>query len=400
MRVSSTQMNTSGLREIINRQSELNTLQLKMSTQRSFLTPADDPVAATTVLNLETEIALNTQYMRNADLAENAITLEESVLGSVTNLGFRLQQIFVSLGNGVYAENELDALKEELSQIYQEMTGLANTRSANGEYIFSGFLTRVKPFEQDPSGNVLYQGDHGQRSLKISSGVSVPISDSGFDIFVNIPQGNGSILTGASTTNTGTGIVKPQVPGAIVDDYQIVFTSPTTYDIVNTTTATTVAAGAYTPGATISYSAPPENFSVNLEGAPVTGDSFSITPSRKQSIFTTLEQVLAEIDNFTDTPANRAIFSSNMIPIDRQLNSFMTNVDIIRAKIGSRLNTITEEKQTNISLKVTQETTLSKLKDLDFVSAASELSRLTTVLEAAQASFVRVQNLNIFNYLR
>jgi flagellar hook-associated protein 3 FlgL len=37
---------------------------------------------------------------------------------------------------------------------------------------------------------------------------------------------------------------------------------------------------------------------------------------------------------------------------------------------------------------------------LDMVEAASRLSRQTTTLEAAQASFVRVQNLSIFNFLR
>ncbi|WP_144395159.1 flagellar hook-associated protein FlgL [Pleionea sediminis] len=402
MRISSNQMNTSGLQEILKRQTELRDLQLRMATQKKFLTPADDPVAATTILNIDTDVALTEQYNRNADLAVSAGELEEGVLNSVTNISFRLKELFVSIGNGTYSGQELDALKTEIIERYEELIGLANTQNSSGDYIFSGFQIKTEPFTKDVSGNVLYNGDQGQRELRISSGVKVPISDSGYDIFVNSLSGNGDIDFAANPANTGSGIIEPKnsATNNILNDYEIQFTSSTTYDIVDVTNAVTVVAGAtYTSGADISYTAGTESFTVAVEGEPLLGDVFTVEPSRRQSIFSTLESVISAIDNYVDLPAEKAIFRSSMNSLDGALDNFMGNIDIIRAKIGARLNTIDSELNTNRDLIVSQKSTLSKLQDLNVVEAASELSRQTAVLDAAQASFVRVQNLSIFRFL-
>jgi flagellar hook-associated protein 3 FlgL len=396
MRISSNQLNTSGLREIINRQAELRDLQLRMATQRRFLTPADDPVAATSVLNLETDIKLFEQYNRNADLANFSNSLEESTLSSVSNIMFRVKELFVAIGNGAYTENELQAIGEELKERYDELIGLANTKNAAGEYLFAGFKTKTKPFQTDAAGNVVYQGDQGQRRLRISSGIVTPISDSGHEVFENVFNGNGTIITSSNNSNSGTGIITPVGQGNnILDTFEIQFTSPTTYDVVNLTTATVIQSGTYSEGSTISFS----GVSVEISGEPAAGDVFQIAPSQRQSMFVSLKNVIDGIEQFTDTPAGRAQLKNIMIAMDLSITNSVENIDRIRSQIGARLNSIEQEQLTNLTLISTQKVTLSKLKDLDVVEAASELSRQTAVLEAAQASFVRVQNLSIFRFL-
>lgn len=402
MRISTSQLNTSGLQEILNRQSELRELQLKISTQRKFLTAADDPVAAASVLSLDTDIALNEQYNRNADLAASNNELEESVLSSVNNINFRLKELFVGMGNGTYSALELDAIKVEIEERYDEMVGLANTQNANGDYLFSGFLSKTRPFTPDATGSIQYNGDQGQRELRISSGIKVPISDSGFAVFGSAFNGDGDLDTGVNSANTGTGVIQPRTDSSnsIVNNYEIQFTSATTYDIVDVTNATTVVTGAtYTEGSDISFTAGSESFRVSISGEPQNADVFTINPSRRQSIFETLEQVISALDQYADQPDVRAEFRSTMINAGASLNNFMQNVDVTRSKIGARLNAIDSELDTNRGLILSQKTTLSKLQDLDMVEAASELSRQSAVLDAAQASFVRVQNLSIFRFL-
>ncbi len=60
-----------------------------------------------------------------------------------------------------------------------------------------------------------------------------------------------------------------------LDDYEIRFTSPGAYEVVNTTQGVTVASGAYTPGATLTFG----GMSITLDnasGAPVAGDYFRV----------------------------------------------------------------------------------------------------------------------------
>ncbi len=398
MRISTSQINSSGLQQLLNRQSELQSLQEKISLQRRFLTPADDPVAATTELLLDTDIALIDQFNRNADFLQSANQLEETTLNGVSNIYFRLKELIVSLGNGTYSQDELLAVKVEIQERRTELIGLANTQNSSGDYLFSGFLSQTKPFILDAAGNVNYQGDQGQRFLKVSSGLSLAMSDSGYDVFVDVLNGDGGIITGNNAANTGNGIITPSDSNsgsALVDPHEIRFTSATDYDIVNVTSGATIASGTYTPDSVITFA----GVDVEISGAPATGDVFTINPSSRQSVFATLNTIITAIDNFSDTDAGRATFRNHIIAMSSSFDSAATQVDTIRAKIGSRLNAMEQERNTNLGLKLSQQTTLSKIRDLDLVEAATQLAHNSNILEAAQASFARIQNLTLFNFI-
>jgi len=83
------------------------------------------------------------------------------------------------------------------------------------------------------------------------------------------------LLTAAATTNTGTASIDQ---GTVATDgtwvrgnYTLSFTSPTTYQVTNSTGAV-VQNGAYTSGAPIAFN----GIQVAVSGAPASGDSFSI----------------------------------------------------------------------------------------------------------------------------
>ena len=117
------------------------------------------PVAATSINFLNTEIAQLEQFNTNGGLAKSGNQLEESVLSGITNILFRVKELTVTLGNGTFSSLELDAVKTELDERLQELFGLANTKNANGDYLFSGSLVKTQPFTQDSTGTVFYNGD-------------------------------------------------------------------------------------------------------------------------------------------------------------------------------------------------------------------------------------------------
>ncbi|WP_196137295.1 flagellar hook-associated protein FlgL [Aliikangiella sp. G2MR2-5] len=404
MRLSTYQMTSAGVRQILLRQADLQYTQLQLSSQKRVLTPSDDPVAATSISFLKTEIEQLEQFNVNAQMSKSGNELEEDVLSSITDILFRVKELMVSVGNGIYGENELKALGAEMQERLNELVGLANTKNSNGDYLFSGSKVKAKPFIQDNAGNFIYDGDQTQRKLRISSGVVVPVSDSGFEVFVDVKNGNGKFITGADVANTGTGVIVPgsytAPPQFLVEPYDISFAigggGALEYTVTGRTSGTIFAGPAtFQSGADISFN----GIQTVINGTPAAGDVFTVDPSSSQDLFTGLQNVINAIDNFVDVPSQRAIFNSTIAAQEASINMNMQNIDRIRGSLGSRLVAIDTEMNSNLTLLVTSKSALSDVQDLDVVEASSRFSQQLTTLEAAQATFVRVRDLNLFNFL-
>ena len=70
-----------------------------------------------------------------------------------------------------------------------------------------------------------------------------------------------------------------------------------------------------------------------------------------------------------------------------------------RTTVGTRQNSLDSADTESSSAKLVLQQTLSEVEDLDLAEAISQLTFEITSLEAVQATFSRVQNLNLFNFL-
>jgi len=107
-----------------------------------------------------------------------------------------------------------------------------------------------------------------------------------------------------------------------------------------------------------------------------------------ESIFATLETLASDLE--ANTPN-----SSSLDQLDRAINQFLG----FRATAGARLNALESQQVINEALLEQLEITRSTVEDLDYAEAASRLSRESVSLQAAQQAFVKVQNLNLFNFI-
>jgi len=107
-----------------------------------------------------------------------------------------------------------------------------------------------------------------------------------------------------------------------------------------------------------------------------------------ESIFATLETLASDLE------AN-APNSNSLAQIDRAMDQFLG----FRATAGARLNALDSQRSLNESLLLQLEQTRSTIEDLDFAEAASRLSRESITLQAAQQAFIRIQDLNLFNFI-
>lgn len=191
MRVSTTLMQFRATNAIIERESALSKTQMQIATGRRIVSPSDDPVGTSQIFPLNEVIEKNKQYIKNSDAAESRLSLEEKTLSSVTNLMQRVNELAVQGNNDTNSAEDRNAIAQELRQHLQTLMGFANTKDANGEYIFAGHAVTTEAFVEAPAGTFTYQGDSGQRSVQIGESRMVAVGDAGDDVFMNIPFSGG-----------------------------------------------------------------------------------------------------------------------------------------------------------------------------------------------------------------
>lgn len=186
MRISTQTLFETGVARISDLQAGLAKTQQQISTGRRILAPSDDPAGSARALEITQSQSLNTQYGLNRQHAKGALGATEGTLSSVTSLLQDAKTTVIAAGNGVLSDAERGFMATELRGRFDELLGLANTRDALGNYLFSGFQTATPAFVQTASG-ALYQGDQGNRSVQVDATRQIAISNTGKSVF----QGGG-----------------------------------------------------------------------------------------------------------------------------------------------------------------------------------------------------------------
>ncbi|MBZ4194410.1 MAG: flagellar hook-associated protein FlgL [Candidatus Contendobacter sp.] len=409
LRIATTQLYQQAAKTMGDRQTALFKVQQQMATGNRLLTNSDDPVGSARMLGLNEELGRYDQYQRNTGLANSRLNVEETTLEGVGQTLQNVRELIVQANNAPLNDSDRRDIATQIRQFHAQLVGLANTQDGNGEYLFSGFQSHTQPFVPNivtPS-QIDYQGDQGQRLIKAGPGLDVPVSDSGFDVFQNVPAGNGSFSVAAAATNTGTGIIDlGSVTNSTVflnHNYTIAFSSPpTTFTVTDNTIGSSVSppspavSWSYVDGQAIQF----DGLQTAISGAPVALDTFTIQSGAKQDLFTTLDKLATALEAGSSTPTQLTQFNDAMATGLSELDQGLDHLTGIRAKIGGRMNALDDQQNTNGDFAVHLKQTIGEIGDLDYAEAATRLSRETLVLQAAQQSFVKIQGLSLFNYMR
>ena len=398
MRISTAGMHHAALNALLGQQSVLSRTQQQIASGKRVQTPADDPVAAVHIMELQRALAESDQFTLNADMAKNRLTLEEQALADANTLITRVRELTVQGNNGAVDPASRRMLATEVRSRLKELVDIANRRDANSEFLFSGYATLTQPFAQTGAA-IGYFGDQGNRALQIGPDQRIVDGHSGSDVFMAVTQGNGTFVTTATAGNAGNGVI---AGGTLVDpaqwvpgDYTLRFTSATgDYEILEG--ATVVSTGTYTQNSTISFN----GANINMTGMPAQNDSFSIARSRSEDMFTTLSNLATTLESSTLTSAERARFNSDMATVLQQLDQTGDHLLSVRAEVGARLSAIDGAQEALADRKVELETTTSQLRDLDYAEAVSRMNQQLVGLQAAQASYSKIAQLSLFDYLR
>jgi flagellar hook-associated protein 3 FlgL len=512
MRLSTSQMFNASISGYQKGYADLVKTQQQLTSGHRIQTPADDPVGSARLLQLEQQAGLLGQYQSNLTDATNSLTQEESILQSIIGIAQRARTLAGHAGNGAYGDHDRKAIAAELAQIEAELFGLMNSKNASGEYWFSGSQSGVQPYVRNGDGSYIYQGDQGQQSLQVATGVRVTINDSGFEVFESARNVTRTVSS-ATAPATADGKQRMYLSSGTVSDqvqfnsdfrgggpYRLEMTSSTTYVIYdkdgNDVTADSIQGGVYSldmenpkinfrgvefildatlePGTVdpdaaltgheFTFDLAPERFvatsssaaqisnvvvadqniftqafpsggmklvftsatdfdaytsdgafidsgtigtpfaGVNLTftGAPAVGDEFKIhvDSQENQNILNTIATLRKALEAPADgLPDGGPRIREAVAAALGNLDSSMIQIEKTQAHIGARVNIIETLTRENESLKLFNASTQSAIRDTDQFEAASRLMLQQTKLEAAQAAFVRVSQLSLFDRL-
>jgi len=279
---------------------------------------------------------------------------------------------------------------------------------------------------KDISGKINYRGDRGVTSLAVSESMVVETNLDGGSLFENIKVGNNkpismftmfenmsnSIRTAAQavyaleaptsaeieitnnnfgnwsfdiTGNDGTASISTELIG---DDPIDIITSINSANI----------------GITASFSDNGEKIKlisnqeglIKIENLEIEGIE---NAQKSPTSFITL--------NVTDSAGNyigrsQTLYDSNQLTSSQLNNISETQVHIanFRGKVGARLNLLERQRETLTERDMAIQKDMSRIGDADLAKLVTEMQSMMTSLQASQQAFVKISNLNLFEFIR
>lgn len=407
MRISTSMMYDRGVSQLSSLQSSLLKTQMQLSTGLRVMTPADDPVAAARALEVTQSLQLNDQYGLNRQNATASLNQVDTVLQTVGDIYTEMQSSILAAGNAGFSQSDRDAIASDLESSLANLLAQANTADGNGGYLFSGYKTNTQPFTLTATG-AQYFGDQGTRELQVGSGRKLPISASGSKVFEQNMTGNGTFATKADPGNVGRGGTGIISPGSVVDaskltgDTYAVSFAPNEegvmqYTVTNSAGDEVVPATTYKEGDPITF----DGITFDIKGVPVEGDSFSVEPSKNQSVFETVRNVIEALRHpptAAGTGAGAALANALSEATQNMQNAQDNSLSVL-ASVGAWGREIDYMDTSGSSFDIQYKEQIANLVEVDPIEAASRFSQQSTNLQAAQQTFKTATSLSLFNYI-
>lgn len=391
-------------------QSNLLRIQQQLGAGTKLLAPSDDPLAATRGLAVSQSIALGAQYSASRGQATQTLTMEENALQSVTTVLQNIKGLLVQAGNGTLTDADRATIATTLQSHMDQLQGLANTDDGNGQFLFAGYKSASAPFVRQADGSIQYAGDQGQRLMQVDVSRQMAGADDGRSIFQSV-QGGAGYVTATPPGNAGSGVfgatsvvdmedpdygkvfeIKFSGAGTALDP--LMYTADTVPPMSPAATPT-----AFTAGLPISFG----GLQITLSGTPKANDTFKLAPAHNAGtdVFEAIKDVIAALHTRIDNGGaeGQAKVLNALSTANRKITNAHDNVLSVRASVGSRLQELDALAVTGESRALSDKSFLSDLQDLDYATAIAEFYQRQTALQASQQTFVRIQQIALFNYL-
>jgi flagellar hook-associated protein 3 FlgL len=366
----------------------LDSLQQKLSYQAStgkkLQDGSDDSVLYSRELLIDDKIrtfeGLKTQIERTK--IQNSTS--DSTMKEIKNILEYVSAQLIKANTDTTSSDGLKAIATSINGMKENLFDLANSQ-VEGEYVFAGSNSSVRPFEKDASGEIVYSGDNKLRKVAVEEGSYRERGINGFD----------SMMYASSTALKGQDLTFKESDRIIDQDgNEWKLNSPANdtlrkYDLDGNLTSETI-----TP---VNLDPATNTYSVTIPNTFSNGTKFEA----KTTIFSMLDNVINAL-NKVDSAGNPITDTQSRELIGKGLenvNKAFDGVNIAHAELGSK-NKIFEDSLDRIGSKLTQLNILSQeLGAANLTEVAVKSKALELTYTALYSTISKTNQLSLVNFI-
>ena len=155
----------------------------KIATMKRINRLSDDPIGAGQVIRHRDRIDRINEYRSNIEFSKGYLERSETAIKDITENLIRAKELAIGMANDSYDAKGRQAASQEVKQIMNEVTSLANTTFAN-RYVFSGFRNRTPAL----AGDGTFLGDDGAIFLQMDDGTFRQVNVQARNLFEATPD--------------------------------------------------------------------------------------------------------------------------------------------------------------------------------------------------------------------
>ena len=399
---------------------ELKSLQGQVGTGQADLNLTENIGDISKLSAAEEKKSETSQFLGNSQRAQSDLEFLDVAFDRLQNSLIRLQELAVESANDTLLPEERQRFAQEVQMIKLEILNVANQKDTFGNNLFGGVSGVETPFEINSMGQVTYLGSSLAKELQVTEALAVKQNFSGFDVFNNIQNENGSFSIF-------------EVVDDLISSLEIDLNSNISSNIFNNTNSAVIKLPSTGPEARIALSLNIDDSQIDIDDV-FYGNDFS--------------ELVENINNYTaDTGLTASLLGDNQILLEGDVNTLKLSnftyygddlekpsIEILSEKDGAILQNISENalKSSNITeritdvfehfaskraevsansrraqdsevalqdLMITLEEDMSEIRDADLASIITQLEFLMTQKDAAQATFTRITGKTLFDLI-
>jgi len=403
MRVTTNMTYQSSMRALQKASERLDKASEQMTTGDKFATAGEDPTGMAQKLSLSSKITAFQQYSTNGSLLDSSLTLEGTILDSVTtNLqsAYTLTQKSV---NGAMSAADKKSIASELEQLQTQLYDLMNSKNADGEYIFGGNQSQTQPFVKNDAGGYEFKGDTGQRMIQVAPSVQIAANDSGLSVFQQVATRR--TVSSATATDLAIGVSSQSEFDSFFRN-QYDFTTPANNQYTISTTASPdqyqitgnngyTQSGDYIPGEAINFNGVALTMTAVAGSGPA--QQFNLDAPTNDNVLNSLNKMIEVLKN--SSALTEEEWTSTVANVQTHINNTLDRVGITQGAIGGRQNNLEQIIDSNSALETITAEARANVSEIDLYEAISNVSLQENALTMAQQAFAKVNTSTLFDYL-
>jgi flagellar hook-associated protein 3 FlgL len=178
MRIATSQYQSTMNQSIQNNQERITHLTQQLASNKRILVPSDDPIDSVRLARLAREEATVQQYRDNIGSIKIRLTKTEGYLSNMSEELIQGRDLLVWAADGGNAPDDLKAMVSPLESLRDSLLYNANSIDTEGNYNFSGTLTKTAPVAYDPTAALgsryTYAGNTNSQNVVVGNGITQP----------------------------------------------------------------------------------------------------------------------------------------------------------------------------------------------------------------------------------